>query len=179
MIPRDFDHHKIPFKTARPKGTPVGFQGGVLPIQDEVKTTMPPRETFHALLLEKDLSVVEAVRATLRERAYGVTVLSDKKEGMKHLLEKAYPIAIVGNVEGFNSVFDAMKEMVMASPTTSLILLTDRHEKEIHEKSEGYGILGHIPRSVPRSALKELLDRFEAIAKAIPRGGKSHKSTLP
>ena len=127
----------------------------------------PPRG-FHALVLEKDPAVTDAVLEILRERSYRATSLSTWKDALSHLRERPYPIAVIGDVEGFGSIFDAMKEIVMASPMTSLILLTDAHEKEIHEKAEGYGIIGHVKRSVPSTDLIRLLERFEEISRAIP-----------
>jgi len=53
--------------------------------------------------------------------------------------------------------------MVKASPLTSIILLSDLPEEEVHEKSEGCGILGHVPRSVPQDDVEHLFSRYRQI----------------
>jgi len=51
----------------------------------------------------------------------------------------------------------------MASPMTSIIMVTDLSHSEVDEKAEGYGILGNIARDVPAEELLSLLGAFEKI----------------
>ena len=55
------------------------------------------------------------------------------------------------------------KTFVMASPMTSIIMVTDLSHSEVDEKAEGYGILGNIARDVPAEELLSLLGAFEKI----------------
>ena len=116
-----------------------------------------------ALVLEKDETVAAAISNTLESRRYSVTVLSRKEEAFYLLKEKAFLLVIVGDTEGSASVFEIMREIVAASPMIYTILLTDLSEEEVHEKAEGYGILGHIGRAVPSGDLVQLLDQLDEI----------------
>lgn len=124
---------------------------------------MKDEKRILALILEKDETVVATIDNTLQTRSYSVTVLSKKEEAILLLKERAFQLAIVGNTGDSTSVFEIMREIVAASPMTSMILVTDLSEEEVDEKAEGYGILGHISRAVPLNSLAQLLDRLEEI----------------
>ena len=101
---------------------------------------MKDEKRILALILEKDETVVASIDNTLQSRPYSVTVLSKKEEALNLLKERAFQLAIVGNTEDSASVFGIMREIVAASPMTSMILVTDLSEEEVEEKAEGYGI---------------------------------------
>jgi len=124
---------------------------------------MKDEKRILALILEKDETVVASIANTLQNRSYAVTVLSKQEEALNLLKERAFQLAIVGETEDSASVFEIMREIVAASPMTSMILVTDLSEKEVDEKAEGYGILGHIGRVVPSGDLVQLLDSLEKI----------------
>jgi len=124
---------------------------------------MTDEKRILALILEKDETVVASIDNTLQNRSYSVTVLSKKEEALSLLKERVFQLAIVGNTEDSASVFGIMREIVAASPMTSMILVTDLSEEEVDEKAEGYGILGQIGRAVPSGDLVQLLDSLEEI----------------
>ncbi len=124
---------------------------------------MKDEKRILALILEKDETVVASIDNTLQGRPYSVTVLSKKEDARNLLKERTFQLAIVGNTEDSASVFGIMREIVAASPITSMILVTDLSEEEVDEKAEGYGILGHIGRAVPSGDLVQLLDSLEEI----------------
>jgi len=124
---------------------------------------MKDEKRILAVILEKDEKVVASLENTLQSRSYSVTVLSKKEDALNLLKERAFQLAIAGNTEDGASVFHIMREIVAASPMTSMILVTDLSEEEVDEKAEGYGILGHIGRAVPSGDLVKLLDSLEEI----------------
>ena len=124
---------------------------------------MKDEKRILALVLEKNETVVASIDNTLQSRGYSVTVLAKKEEALNLLKEEAFELALVGNTEDSASVFEIMREIVKVSPMTSMKLVTDLSEEEVHEKAEGYGILGHIGREVPLDNLAQLLDRLEEI----------------
>ena len=124
---------------------------------------MKDEKRILALILEKEETVVASIDNTLQNRSYSVTVLSKKEEALSLLKERVFQLAIVGNTEDSASVFGIMREIVAASPMTSMILVTDLSEEEVDEKAEGYGILGQIGRAVPSGDLVQLLDSLEEI----------------
>jgi len=73
----------------------------------------------------------------------------------------------VGNAKGTSSTFEIMRKIVMTSPMTSIILISDLPTKEVDEKAEGYGILGHVNRSIPSKYLTLLIEHFEKISQSI------------
>ena len=124
---------------------------------------MKDEKRILALILEKDETVVATIDNALQSRPYSLKTLSKKEDALNLLKERAFQLAIIGNTEDSASVFQIMREIVKASPMTSMILVTDLSEEEVDEKAEGYGILGHISRAVPLDNLAQLLDRLEEI----------------
>ena len=130
---------------------------------------MDSQQNLKALVIEGDPGISGAVEALLKERSYDVVIFSDKKEALNFLKEKSPPLAIVGDTEENVSPFESMKDIVMTSPMTSMILITDLPKKEVDEKAEGYGILGHINTKIPPDDLTSLLENFENILKSYDR----------
>lgn len=133
---------------------------------------MENQEKTHALILEKDHTVIESIIGTQKMRSYAVTTSSNKQKALRLLKDKLYSLAFVGETGHDSSPFEAMKEIVMASPMTSIILITDLSNEETLEKAEGYGILGRVNRTVPPDELTSLLERFDEISRSLSPSGR-------
>ncbi len=123
-------------------------------------------KTF-ALVLEEDQKIAEPISKMLKRRSYGVTVCTREAEALDRIKERTYPLAVVGHAHGADSPFEAMKEIVMISPMTSMILITDVPDEEVQEKAEGYGILGHAQRQDPSKGVLKLVKTFEEIFQSL------------
>jgi DNA-binding NtrC family response regulator len=124
---------------------------------------MKTQKEIHALIVEKDENVAGAIQKILKDRGYRVTLLSRKEDAIRFLKESHVSLAVAGDAEGSDSPFQIMKEIVMGSPMTSMILVSDLSKKEVDDTAEGYGILGHTGRSVRLDDLTPLLESFEKI----------------
>jgi DNA-binding NtrC family response regulator len=124
---------------------------------------MKNQEKISVLVVEKDNTIVESIVKILNTRPYVVTTLSKKDEALSFLKERLHPLAIIGDTERNGSSFEVMREIVMTSPMTSMILITDLPKKEVDEMAEGYGILGHVNRGIPHDDMILLLEKFEDI----------------
>ncbi len=120
-----------------------------------------------ALLVEKDQTVVASIELVLKEKSYIVTSSSNEDEALGFLRKTSYPLAIVGDAKGTSSTFEIMRKIVMTSPMTSIILISDLPTKEVDERAEGYGILGHVNSSIPSKDLTLLIEHFEKISQSI------------
>ena len=128
---------------------------------------MESQGDIKTLVVEKDQTVVESIERVLKEKSYTVTSASNEDEALGLLKETPYPLAIVGDAKGSNSTFEIMRKIVMTSPMTSIILISDLPMKEVDERAEGYGILGHVNRSIPLEDLTLLVEHFETISQSI------------
>jgi len=132
---------------------------------------MTDQESVRVLILEKDKAVADSVKDNLKDGPYDLRVLSSFNEAVSLLKSERFAIAIVGSTLENDSPFERLLDMVKASPLTSIILLSDLPEEEIHEKSEGCGILGHVTRSVPPGEFSQLLKMHsERIPRGLPQG---------
>jgi DNA-binding NarL/FixJ family response regulator len=119
------------------------------------------------LVIEKNQTVVESIELVLKEKSYIVASSSNEDEALGLLRETPCPLAIVGDTKGTSSTFEIMRKIVMTSPMTSIILISDLPKEEVDEKAEGYGILGHVSRSIPSKDLVLLIEQFEKISQSI------------
>jgi CheY-like chemotaxis protein len=128
---------------------------------------MENQDDIKALVVEKDQTVVESIELVLKEKSYIVTSSSNEDEALDLLRKTPYPLAIVGDAKGTSSTFEIMRKIVMTSPMTSIILISDLPTKEVDERAEGYGILGHVSRSIPLKDLTLLIEHFEKISQSV------------
>ena len=123
-----------------------------------------------ALLLENNPKVLEKIQQILRDKPYEQVCFTGKTEALDALKETFFPLAVTGLTENDDDPVDVMKTMVMTSPMTSIIMVTDLSDTEVDEKAEGYGILGNVGRDVPPKDLLSLIDAFEKIQQSFTRG---------
>ena len=128
---------------------------------------MENQGNIKALVVEKDQTVVESIALALKEKLYIVTSSSNEDEALGLLMKTLYPLAIVGDAKGSSSTFEIMRKIVMTSPMTSIILISDLPTREVDERAEGYGILGHVSRSIPSKDLNLLIEHFEKISESV------------
>ncbi len=119
------------------------------------------------LLLENDPAVMEKIKQTLEDDTYEKACFSNRNEALKASKETLFDLIITGHNEENEDPIDVMKTFVMASPMTSIIMVTDLSHSEVDERAEGYGILGNIVRDVPTEDLLSFLGTFEKIQQAI------------
>ena len=115
------------------------------------------------LLLENDPAVHDKIQQALEGRPYEKTSFSSSNEALKASKKSFFNLVITGHNEENKNPIDVMKAFVMASPMTSIIMVTDLSESEVDEEAEGYGILGNITRNVPTEGLLSLLHTYEKI----------------
>ena len=120
-----------------------------------------------ALIIEADTKIAAQLKALLSDQFVQVIVAPDTAEALKLLREKEIQMAFAGDPPEGGSCFDLLKDFVRTSPMTYLVLITDGSQNEIHEKAEGYGILGHIPRVFSSSHIQTLVNKYKQITKGL------------
>jgi len=125
---------------------------------------MESQGKIRVVVVEKDQEVVNSILHVLKDKPYQIKICSGRVETGRVLGERSYGLVLIGDTDERDSPFDVMKDVVMASPMTSIILITDLQEKEVHDKAEGYGILGHVNRAIPSGGLISLIEQFEKIS---------------
>jgi DNA-binding NtrC family response regulator len=119
------------------------------------------------LLLENDPAVLDKIQLALEEKPYEKTSFSSSNEALKASKKSFFDLVITGHNEENNDPIDIIKAFVMATPMTSIIMVTDLSDSEVDEKAEGYGILGNITRNVPTEGLLSLLHTYEKIQQSL------------
>lgn len=120
-------------------------------------------KTVCCVILERDQSLREKVEDSLSARGYLVECCSKAEDLYGLLKSRAVSLVVLGEGEEVGDFFYPLKMTVRLSPMTSVILLTDLTEAQVHEKAEGYGILGAVSRRDPSADLVPLCKRFQEI----------------
>ncbi len=124
---------------------------------------MTNTQELRIILAENDPAIIKTINETLKDRGYLPVMVSTKKLLLQHLNAKLCHLILIGELEDSDSILKTMREAVMASPLSAIILMTDIPSNEVHDKTEGYGILGDIGRIQASKELLHLLDQFEKI----------------
>jgi len=124
---------------------------------------MTQEKRRNVLLLENDPAVLEKIQQALGDSTYEKNCFSRNLEALEASKKSFFDLVITGHNEENEDPIEVMKAFVMASPMTSIIMVTDLSHSEVDEKAEGYGILGNIARDVPTDELLSLLHTFEKI----------------
>ena len=119
------------------------------------------------LLFENDPTVLEKIEEAFLNRNHKVIRFSTRDEALDALKSTSFDLLLVGIGAEKLDPMEVLRSFVMASPMSSVITITDLSDDEIHEKAEGYGILGNIPRNIPDEQLFTLLDTHEKIHQSL------------
>ncbi len=114
----------------------------------------------YALVLETDAELAQQINSYLAEQGYSVFIPATTEEALETLKNQRIELAFLGNPPDRDSCFDLLKDVVKTSPMTYVVLITDGAEKEVHDRAEGFGILGHIPRDFSRTNIQQLIDKL-------------------
>jgi DNA-binding NtrC family response regulator len=119
------------------------------------------------LLFENDPTVIQKIEQAFLNRNLEVIRFSTRDEALDALKGTSFDLIFVGlGVEKLDPI-KVVRTFVMASPMSSVITITDLSDTKIHEKAEGYGILGNITRDIPNEQLFSLLDNHTKIHQSL------------
>jgi DNA-binding NtrC family response regulator len=130
---------------------------------------MEQKTPVKVLLLEKDPKIAEKIAQALGKRPYAATCFSSCIEALGASRTTLFNLVISGHNTEHKDPVEVMKDFVMASPMSSVIMVTDLSDSEVEEKAEGYGILGNISRNIPVEKLFTLLNTYEKIQQSLSR----------
>lgn len=124
-------------------------------------SNMDPDRTVKrsALLVVQDPTAVGLIHE-LTERGFDVAVESDPVRSLGRCRKKAPDLMVVDEVLPETSGIRLIAEVLKVSWTTAAILISDKSEEEVHEATEGLGILGHVRNYHDVERFRSLLDTF-------------------
>ena len=120
-----------------------------------------------ALILEADTRIASQLSKILSDQFGQVVIALDTPQALASLREQQIQMAFVGTPPEGGSCFDLLKDFVRTSPMTYIVVITDGSENEIHDKAEGYGILGHIPTVFSFNHVKTLVNKYKQITQGL------------
>lgn len=128
---------------------------------------MVGHQLLKALIIEKDMETAQTIQSILEKRGIAASIEPSAENGLRVLKGGPVAMAFAGKAEEGISPLELMRKIVIQSPMTSLILISELSEAELHDKAEGYGILGNIHPQHPAEGLDKLIDTFENIHQAL------------
>ncbi|WP_028321915.1 response regulator [Desulfatiglans anilini] len=128
---------------------------------------MGEHQSVKVLIVEKNAEITQTLKSILEKRGFDVSMEPRAEEGLQLLKKGGVALALAGSTEEGIPTLELMCKIVMQSPMTSLILISEFSSEELDEKAEGYGILGNIHPQTPADGLDELIDTFDNIHQAL------------
>ena len=124
---------------------------------------MGEHQSVNVLIIEKNAEITQTLKPILEKRGFDVSMEPGAEKGLQLLKEGGVALAFAGSTEEGIPTLELMRKIVMQSPMTSLILISELSNEELDEKAEGYGILGNIRPQTPADGLDELIETFDNI----------------
>ena len=128
---------------------------------------MEKHPSVKVLIVEKSAEISQMLKSILEKRGFDISMEPGAEKGLQLLKEGGVALAFAGSTEEGIPTLELMRKIVMQSPMTSLILISELSNEELDEKAEGYGILGNIRPQAPTDGLDELIDTFDNIHKTL------------
>lgn len=125
--------------------------------------TASTENKFTALIFSPDVEGIGKIRDMLEKR--GINVLDvDSFDQLIDQMKRSAPDILIAEDDFQSDVgLKAIREALNISWMISSILVSNLDEKEIHDKTEGLGILGSITALDDSDKLASLIDVFEKL----------------
>lgn len=131
---------------------------------------MNPVTNTKVLILEDNPLVLDKIKQNLKSQAFEAQSFGSREMALDALKKDFFQIIITGHTADSDDPIEVMKAMVMTSPMSSIIMVTDLSEADVEEKAEGYGILGNVTRDVPENDLTSFINTFQEIQANLQQG---------
>lgn len=115
------------------------------------------------IVLSRTASSAALVRV-LAERGFSVRVEIDVERALEFCRDKPPDLVVVDDILPSMMGSSFIAEALKISWTTASILITDKDEMSVHERTEGLGVLGHIKSFDDIDSLETLLEKLVDMA---------------
>jgi DNA-binding response OmpR family regulator len=122
-------------------------------------------KAIKAIVTLEDEKGAARLAEALSERGVVAEVRTDAAQALDYCRNSKPDLALVGVPPGI----PFLRELLKASWTTNMILISDMDEETLHDHAEGLGVMGAIKSPEDREGLEALLERFfEIRARNLP-----------
>lgn len=121
---------------------------------------------WQALAVVRDPVGAAPLRDALCAEGMTVTVLGNVQEALAHCRKSPPDLVVVDDQIGQDSGVTLINDLLSISWTTATILISSEPEEEVHERTEGLGILGSITDYADREGLNRLLINLRSLRSA-------------
>lgn len=125
---------------------------------------MEANKSLRACIVAESSLDISAILKLLESYDIGPEVFSIRDEALNRQSEKPFDLLVVGDDPTTGDGLKLIKDFLAVNWVTSSIVICDVDEKNIHERAEGLGILGHIRTAGDVQSLARLLARFKQMA---------------
>lgn len=116
-----------------------------------------------ALVVVQDPKSAAPLRDALGAEGMTVTVVSNAEEALTHCRNSPPDLVVAEDALGPDSGVKLISDLLAISWTTATILISPAPEEEVHERTEGLGILGSITDYSDLEGLRRLMVNFRRL----------------
>jgi two-component system response regulator YesN len=115
----------------------------------------------NTLIVSADTANIELLIRELKQRGYQVTTVQTGSAALELVKTEKYNLVLIDDSLKDMPVIDLISAVMHIDVAISIGLLTNMADSEIHEKFEGWGIIGAIPKPVDTDGMESFIKKFD------------------
>jgi two-component SAPR family response regulator len=116
---------------------------------------------MHTLIISPNAADNAFLIKELKQRGHEVTQVNNSSETLELLKKEKYALVLIDDLLKDMPVIDLISAVMRIDFAINIGLLTNMADSEIHEKFEGWGIIGAIPKPVDTNGLESFIKKFD------------------
>lgn len=113
------------------------------------------------LIVSPDTANIELLIRELKQRGYQVSTANNSSETLELVKKEKYNLLIIDDLLKDMPVIDLISSVMHIDFAINIGLLTNMAASEIHEKFEGWGIVGAIPKPVDTDGIESFFKKLD------------------
>ncbi|MFH1675090.1 MAG: response regulator [Pseudomonadota bacterium] len=113
------------------------------------------------LIVSPNTANIELLVSELQQRGYQVYTADNSSEALELVKKEKYALVLIDDLLQDMSIIDLISSVMHVDFAINIGLITNMSPSEIHEKFEGWGIVGAIPNPVDTDGIGSFLKRLD------------------
>lgn len=116
---------------------------------------------MNTLIVSPDTANIELLIRELQQRGYQVYTANNSSEALELVKKEKYALVLIDDLLKDMPVIDLISAVMRIDFAINIGLITNMASSEIHDKFEGWGIVGAIPKPVNTDGIKSFFKKLD------------------
>lgn len=118
---------------------------------------------MNTLIVSPNTADSNVLIKTLKQKGHQATLAQNGNDALNMLKKHKYNLVLIDDLLKDISFIDLISAVMLIDITIHIGLLTNMTASEIHEKAEGWGIIGSIPKPVDADGTDHFLGKLDRV----------------